>query len=133
MLDVVEYVQVSRKVAVDFLFGETKKADTHRQCTIHMHDRPPGGGNLWKTWKPGNLETNLETWKPGEWNIGNLEMMDQHASGFFGKKWRAWVEPGWDGMVFFHNGWPVAKGNMSIQGITTWDWSDVASLSGNVM
>lgn len=31
--------KVSRKVAVDFLFGETKKPHTHRQCTIHMHDR----------------------------------------------------------------------------------------------
>ena len=31
--------EASRKVAVDFLFGETKKPDTHRQCTIHMHDR----------------------------------------------------------------------------------------------
>lgn len=35
-LDVCE---AGRKVAVDFLFGETKKPDTHRQCTIHMHDR----------------------------------------------------------------------------------------------
>jgi len=31
--------KAGRKVAVDFLFGETKKPDTHRQCTIHMHDR----------------------------------------------------------------------------------------------
>ncbi|CAK9052516.1 Uncharacterized protein (Fragment), partial [Durusdinium trenchii] len=31
--------KASRKTAVDFLFGETKKPATHRQCTIHMHDR----------------------------------------------------------------------------------------------
>lgn len=31
--------EASRKVAVDYLFGETKKPDTHRQCTIYMRDR----------------------------------------------------------------------------------------------
>ena len=54
--------QVSRKVAVDFLFGETKKPHTHRQCTIHMHDRTPGRVGWLVGWLVGRLVGWLVGW-----------------------------------------------------------------------